>query len=118
MQSLQNSLIQAAKTCLILSCFAIWVSGQSVTSDKLALTHFEKGIEDGKLADVEGDLLRYVIAHPKDAKGFVLMAKLRLKQNRLNEARSLSLKALTLEPDLLAAKLSLAEAQFHFGETQ
>src|SRR5258706_599950 len=118
MQSLRNKLFQATKTCLILSCFVIWASGQSVTTDKLTLTRFEKGIEDGKWADVEGDLLNYVITHPKDAKGFVLMAKLRFKQNRLSEARSLLLKALTLEPDLIEAKLSLAKARFQLGETQ
>lgn len=106
------------KTCLILSCFAIWVSGQGVTSDKLALTRFEKQIAEGKLADIENDLFNYVIANHKDAKGFVLMAKLRLKQNRLNEARSLSYKALTLEPELISAKLILASAQFQLGDAK
>ncbi|MEP6786874.1 MAG: tetratricopeptide repeat protein [Acidobacteriota bacterium] len=106
------------KTGLILSCFAIWISGQWPASDKLTLARFERRIEDGKLADVENDLLKYVIANPKDAQGFALMAKLRLKQDRLNESKSLSLKALMLEPELLSAKLSLAAAQFQLGETQ
>jgi len=118
MQNLHIKLVQAEKIGLILSCFSIWISGQGQRSDRLALAHFEKRIEDGKLADVENDLLRYVIANPKDALGFALMAKLRLKQDRPTEAKSLSLKALTFEPGLLSAKLSLAAAHFQLGETQ
>jgi len=118
MQNLRIKLVQAAKIGLILSCFSIWISGQAQRSDRLALAHFEKRIEDGKLADVENDLLRYVIANPKDSLGFALMAKLRLKQGRPTEAKSLSLKALTFEPGLLSAKLSLAAAHFQLGETQ
>ena len=64
---------------MILLCLAIWVSGQEIASDKLALSHYDKSIEDGKLAEVENDLLSYLIANPKDAKGFALMAKLRLQ---------------------------------------
>lgn len=118
MQIPGNKLIQAAKICVLLSCLAIWMSGQEITSDKLTLARFEKHIADGKLSDIENDLLNYVIANPKDAKGFSLMAKLRLKQNRLSEAKSLSLKALTIRPEMLSAKLTLASAYFQLGETQ
>ena len=89
MQIPGNKLIQAAKICVLLSCLAIWMSGQEITSDKLTLARFEKHIADGKLSDIENDLLNYVIANPKDAKGFSLMAKLRLKQNRRNLLLSL-----------------------------
>ena len=106
------------KICLILTCFAIWVPGQEIASDKLALSRYDKRIDEGKFSEVETELLNYVIANPKDAVGFALMAKLRLKQGRVNEAKSLSLKALTLNHNLLSAKLSLASAHFQVGETQ
>ena len=118
MQSFQIKFVQAVKICLILTCFAIWVPGQEIASDKLALSRYDKRIDEGKFSEVETELLNYVIANPKDAVGFALMAKLRLKQGRVNEAKSLSLKALTLNHNLLSAKLSLASAHFQVGETQ
>ncbi len=79
---------------------------------------FEQNIEAGKFSEVERDLFNYVVANPKDAVGFSLLAKLRLKQNRLNEAKSLSNKALTLDSNLLSAKLTLASAHFQSGEIE
>ena len=76
------------------------------------LANFDKKIEDGKLSEIETDLFNYVIANPKDAKGFCVLAKLRFKQNRLNEAKSLLNKALSLDPALLSAKLTLAQVYF------
>ena len=67
---------------------------------------------------MERGLFDYLIANPKDANGFALMAKLRLKQNRSSEAKSLASKALTIDPKLLSAKLNLAQAFFQLGETQ
>ncbi len=79
---------------------------------------FERNIEAGKFSEIERDLFNYVIANPKDAVGFSLLAKLRLKQNRLNEAKSLSNRALTLDSNLLSAKLTLAFAHFQAGEIE
>lgn len=78
------------------------------------MVRFEKSIEDGNLT-IEKDLFQYVIANPQDANGFLLLSKLRLKQNRLNEAKSLSQKALSLNGNLLPAKLTLASIHYKLG---
>ncbi len=106
------------KISLVLLCLAIWVSGQKIPSDKTTFAYLEKRVEDGKLSEVENDLLNYLLANPKDAKGFALLAKLRLKQNRLNEAKSLLNKAISLDPILLSARLTLALVELQSGETE
>ena len=105
-------LIRYAKICLIIICFALTVAAQN------SLVRFEKSIEAGQISAVEKDLFNYVIANPKDAKGFALLAKMRLKQNRLNEAKSLANKALTLDAKSLSAKLTIAETHFELGEIE
>ena len=93
------------------------VSAQKIQTDKTALTKFEKSIEQGKYAEIERDLLNYVIANPTDAKGFELLAELRFAQDRLNEAKSLYQKTLSLDPNLTTAKISLAVVNFQTGNT-
>jgi Flp pilus assembly protein TadD len=105
-------LIQFTKICLIIFSFALCIAAQN------SLVSFEKSIEAGQTAEVEKDLFSYVIANPKDAKGFALLAKMRLKQNRLNEAKSLVNKALTIDGKLLSAKITLAETYFQLGEIE
>jgi tetratricopeptide (TPR) repeat protein len=118
MQILRNKLVQWTRACLAILCVSVWVAAQITPTKEPNLKRFEKIIEAGDLVGAERDLFNYLIANPKDANGFVLMAKLRLRQNRLNEARSLSNRALALEPKLLSAKLILAQTQFHLGEKQ
>ncbi len=101
-----------AKICLIIICFALSIAAQN------SLVRFEKSIDAGQTAEVEKELFNYVIANPKDAKGFALLAKMRLKQNRLNEAKSLANKALTIDPKLISAKLTLAKTYFQLGELE
>ncbi len=115
MKILRNNLIQMAKIFLLLAFFATYVSPQKVSPDKNTLAFFEKSIAEGKLSEIERDLFNYVITNPKNAAGFSLLAKLRLKQTRLNEAKSLSNKALTLDPNLLSAKLNLALVNIELG---
>ncbi len=112
MKILRNNLIHLTKIYLIIFSFALCAAAQN------SLVRFEKSIEAGQTAEVEKDLFNYVIANPKDAKGFALLAKLRLKQNRLNEAKSLSNKALTIDSKLFSAKLTLAETHFQLGEIE
>ena len=118
MRTIRNNLIRSTTICLIFVCLAICVSAQVRTDNKSVLANFDKKIEDGKLSEVETDLFNYVIANPKDAKGFCVLAKLRFKQNRLNEAKSLLNKALSLDPALLSAKLTLAQVYFQSGEPE
>ena len=118
MRILQNNLNRSTKICLILVCLSTCAWAQLKADNKSVLANFEKNIEDGKLAEVENGLFNYVIANPKDAGGFSLLAKLRFKQTRLNEAKSLLNKALSLDPGLLAAKLTLAQVEAQLGETE
>ena len=110
MKFLQNKLIKSTKTCLFVFSFAFCIGAQT------SLARFEKSIEAGQIAKVEKDLFNYVIANPKDAKGFALLAKMRLRQNRFNEAKSLANKALIIDPKLLSAKITLAATNFQLGE--
>lgn len=96
---------------LLLGGVSIW--GQ--TDNKTTLANFEKSIESGKF-EIERDLFNYVVANPNDAEGFSLLAKLRLKQNRLNEAKSLSNKALTLDVNSITVKLVWSQIAYKFGE--
>jgi tetratricopeptide (TPR) repeat protein len=99
-------------------CLSSLAAAQKVSVDKNPLIRFEKSIDDGKSAEVENDLFSYVVANPVDAKGFSLLAKLRLKQNRLTEAKSLSKKALTIDAKLVSAKMTLANVNFQLGEIE
>jgi tetratricopeptide (TPR) repeat protein len=99
-------------------CVSISLAAQKIPIEKNPLIRLEKSIEEGKLDESERELFSYVIANPKDAKGFALLAKLRLKQNRLSEAKSLAKKALALDTNLLAAKFTLAQASFDLDEIE
>lgn len=118
MKICRNNLIQCAKICLILLCVAICLSAQKISLGKNELQSFERSIDEGRIDEVEKNLFNYVVANPKDAVGFSLLAKLRLKQDRPNEARSLSQKALMLDPNLLSAKLNLALVSIQLGEIE
>ena len=96
-------------------CSATSVSAQKITADNVALTKFEKSIEQGNYSTIERDLLNYAIAHPNDAKAFELLARLRFGQNRLNQAKSLYQKALSLDPNLTSAEIDLAVVNFQTG---
>ena len=96
----------------------VGIYGQVKNDNKAALLRFDKDIENRKFSDVERDLFRYVVANPNDAEGFSLLAKIRLKQERLNEAKSLAQKALALDQKLLSAKMILALAHNGLDETE
>ena len=99
----------------------VWADSASAQKNAVengALVKFEKSIEQGNYGAIERDLLNYAIANPKNAKAFELLGKLRFRQNRLNEAVSLFQKALTLEPNLTAAKINLAVINFQNGNAE
>ncbi len=102
----------------LIICAAKFSLAQKIQPDKTVLTKFEKSIEQGKYAEIERDLLNYVIAHPTDAQGFEMLAGLRSAQNRLNEAKSLYQKALLLDPKSTTAKINLALVNFQTGSTE
>lgn len=102
--------------CLLIVVLSVATFAQRTADNQAVLANFARSIDLGKLSEVERDLFGYVIANPADAKGFSLFAKLRLKQDRLGEARSLANKALSLDPGLVKAKLTLARCAFRSGE--
>ena len=91
---------------------------QTPAANKNTLADFEKSIEQGDFAAVERNLLNYAIANPNDANGFELLARLRFGQNRLNQAKSLYQKALSLDPNLTSAKINLAVLNFQIGNSE
>jgi len=102
---------------LLIFCAGKNSPAQKPSADKnTALAKFEKSLEQGDFS-IERDLLNYAIQNPNDAKGFELLAGLRFNQNRLNEARSLYQKALSLDPNMTAAKINLAVINFQTGNS-
>ena len=63
-------------------------------------------------------MLAYAIRNPTGAKAFELLGNLRYAQNRLNEAKSLYQKALSLDANLASAKINLAVINFQIGNAQ
>lgn len=90
---------------------------QKVVPEKNPLNRLEKNIDAGKLIESESEVFAYVLANPRDAKGFAILAKLRFRQNRLNEAKSLANKALSLDSRIVSAKLTLAAINFQLGQS-
>ena len=102
----------------LIFCAADFASAQKNAADKNQLLKFEKSIEQGNYAAVERDLLDYAIQNPTDAKVFELLGRLRLAQNRLNEAKSLYQKALTLDAHSASARINLAVINFQTGRAE
>lgn len=115
---LTNRVLISVVFALTLLFAGVGIYGQVKNDNTAALLRFDKDIENGKFSNVERDLFRYVVANPNDAVGFSLLAKIRLKQERLNEAKSLAQKALVLDQKLLSAKLILASAHHQLGENE
>ncbi len=103
-------LFQNHKTKILVFFLIFAVSSSVFAQNEKITVRFDQSIESGKLSEIERELFNYVVSNPKDAVGFSLLAKLRLKQNRLNEAKSLANKALSINPNLISAKLTLASA--------
>src|SRR5688500_7417366 len=115
----KTTFIRLAATFLFIFCAANSAPAQKITAvDKNALAKFEKSIEQGNFSAIERDLLNYAINNPQDAKGFELLARLRFAQNRLNEAKSLYQKALSLDAALLSARINLAVINFQTGNPE
>jgi cytochrome c-type biogenesis protein CcmH/NrfG len=68
-------------TLIFVFSVSISLAAQKATREKNPLIRIEKHIDNGKITESEKELFAYVVANPKDAKGFALLAKLRMKQN-------------------------------------
>jgi tetratricopeptide (TPR) repeat protein len=111
-------IFRLALTLVFVFNVSISLAAQKISVDRNPLIRIEKSINNGRIAESEQELFAYVVANPKDAKGFALLAKLRMKANRLTEAKSLADRALTLDSSLVSAKLTLAETSFALGEIE
>lgn len=99
-------------------CFAVSGPAQKPLSDNSALARYSQIIDQGRLAEVERDLFNYVVLNPKDPAGFSLLARLRFKQNRINEAKSLLQKALALDPASIPARINSAFVNIKLGDVE
>jgi len=90
--------------------------GQQKKADRDILKGLEHQIEQGNFQAVERPLLDFVIGRPNSAEGFELLARLRLRQQRLNEARSLYEKVLSIDPTFTRARIDLAVTTYYSGD--
>lgn len=90
-------------------CIPLWAQ---VSPNKTTLATFEKDIEQGPTEEVESNLLSFVVKNPADVRGLELLARMRLRQDRLNEAWSLYQRALTIDPQFLRARIGLATVSY------
>lgn len=107
--------VQLLVISLLIFCAAAHHSAQKPPLSANPLPKFEKAIEQGDFASIERDLLNYAIQNPKDARGFELLARMRFRQNRLTEAKSLYQKVLALDAAATAARIDLAVINFQTG---
>jgi cellulose synthase operon protein C len=96
-------------------CFS--VAAQKKTPVNSLLANFEKSIEQGRLAETERPLLDYALANPQNVEALELVGRLRLRQGRLEEAKALYRRVLTLDPKLASAKINYGIILFETGET-
>src|SRR5262245_57668952 len=110
--------VQSLIIGFLIFCAAANLPAQKTTVDKNPLAKFEKAIDEDDYASVERELLNYAIQNPADARGFELLARMRFKQNRFGEAKSLYQKVLALDPNFTSAKINLAVINFQTGNPQ
>lgn len=82
------------------------VFAQKKVPQKDVLTAFEKNIEQGKLAETERPLLDFALADPQNLRALELVGRLRFRQNRIEEAKALYARVLTLDANFTAAKIN------------
>jgi tetratricopeptide (TPR) repeat protein len=113
--SLESRYIRSAVFGLFfLSAFA---AAQRPLPDKALLSSFEEAIDQGRYSEVESGLLKFVVSRPDVGAGYELLGRLRFRQDRLNEARSLYQRAVTLDPRSVRARVDLAVTLHRLDDT-
>jgi tetratricopeptide (TPR) repeat protein len=82
------------------------------------LARVEKSVEEGRIEEVEKTLLDYAVAHPKDARALDLLGRVRYRQGRLEEARALYGRVLTLDPTLTKTRINLGRLMYDSGQRE
>jgi tetratricopeptide (TPR) repeat protein len=85
-------------------------------NDQLSI--FEKNIEAGKLNETEKPLLQFALSNPRNTRALELLARLRFRQGRLDEAQALYKRGLVLDPKFWAAKVGYATVLIAAGQTE
>jgi Flp pilus assembly protein TadD len=101
--------------CLLLVCACRPARAQDRADASAPLTRIEQSIERGRFDEAEKPLLDYAVSHPKDVRALELLAGLRRRQNRFEEAEALYRRALALDPARDASKINLAHAVYESG---
>src|SRR5207249_3535310 len=92
--------------CLLIPFSIQIVLPQKKVRDARVLADFEKSIERGTGDQIDRALVDFAIANPNNPKALELLAKLRLRQDRLTEAKALYQRILTLDPTSVSAKIN------------
>ena len=111
MLRISRPIFAATLSLLIASLTALSQTGDVESQ----LRAFEQKIEQGKYAEVEDGLMRFVIANQNSARGYRGLARVRFNQDRLAEARGLYQRAIVLDSNSVSAKLELAIVEFRLG---
>jgi tetratricopeptide (TPR) repeat protein len=93
-----------------------YTSAQVSPGERQLLASIEQGIDKGSYSDIEGRLMQFVVSHPNDASGLRLLGRLRFRQGRLNEARSLYQRSIILDPKAVRTKVDLSVTLYELSE--
>jgi Flp pilus assembly protein TadD len=103
-------------TCLLLAGICPLAPAQNSPAASIDLAQIEMNIQQGKLDAVEKPLIDYAIAHPREVKALELLARLRYRQDRLEEAKALYQRVLALDPSFVIAKINFAQLTYGLGQ--
>jgi tetratricopeptide (TPR) repeat protein len=98
----------------LLSCQLVLPQKKGARVD--ALAGIEKSVQQGRISEVERPLLTYALANPNNTKALELMARVRVLQGRLEEARSLYQRLLAVDPTSVSAKIGAAHVANSLGQ--
>lgn len=87
-----------------------------VAGDFLAVA--ERNIESGRLNESERPLLNFALANPRDIRALELMGRLRFRQGRLAEAKSLYRRVFELDPNFNIAKINYGLLLIKLGKAE
>jgi len=111
-------LVIAFAVCFVLAVCAGFSFSQKAAggSDHKLLAEFERRIESSDLTGLDEPLMNFVIANPINAKALELLARLRSKQGRLPESRSLYQRVMQLDPKAAGARIHAARIAYLSGQ--
>jgi len=89
--------------------------GQRKVGKETVYSDIERRIEKSDFAGADRQLMQLAIADPKDVRAVELLARLRLRQGRLDESAALYQRVLSLEPDSAIAGINSARLAFLAG---